>query len=65
LRLLEGLAQPRDSDEFRLSYYNSMTTWVDVDRLLAMFGLSREQLAGPGELIAERVRPPPADCPRT
>ncbi len=43
VRLLEGLAQPRESDEFRLSLYNSMTTWVDIDRLLTLFGLSRSE----------------------
>ena len=25
---------PREEDEFELSYYNSMTTWIDLDRLL-------------------------------
>ncbi len=44
LRLLEGLAMPREEDEFALSYYNSMTTWIDIDQLLALFGLSRKQL---------------------
>jgi len=56
LRLLEGLAQPREEDEFRLSYYNSMTTWVDIDQLLSLFQLTREDLSGPEEKIAERVR---------
>ncbi len=63
LRLLEGLAQPRESDEFRLSYYNSMTTWVDIDRLLGVFGLTRDQLAGPEEPIAERIRAVAARLP--
>lgn len=56
LRLLEGLAQPRDSDELRLRYYNSATTWVDIDRLLGIFGLSREQLGGPEAMLVERIR---------
>jgi len=56
VRLLEGLAQPRESDEFRLSYYNSMTTWVDIDRLLGVFGLTRESLAGPESALVERIR---------
>ncbi len=43
-RLLEGLAMPREEDEFKLSYYNSMTTWIDVDRLLSIFGLERSDL---------------------
>lgn len=43
-RLVEGLAMPREDDEFLLSYYNSMTTWIDIDRLLAVFGLGRADL---------------------
>ena len=45
LRLVEGLAMPREESEFALSYYNSLTTWVTVDALLAAFGLSRADLA--------------------
>jgi hypothetical protein len=29
VRLVEGLAMPREEDEFALSYYNSMTTWIE------------------------------------
>lgn len=43
--LVEGLAMPREEDEFALSYYNTLTTWVDIDRLLAVFGLSRGDLS--------------------
>ena len=35
---------PREEDEFKLTYYNSMTTWIDIDRLLAVFGLARARL---------------------
>jgi len=45
MRLLEGLAMPRVEDEFKLSYYNSMTTWIDLERLLTVFGLARGDLA--------------------
>lgn len=45
VRLVEGLAMPREEDEFRLTYYNSMTTWVTLDRLLEVFGLTRDELA--------------------
>ena len=45
VRLLEGLAMPREEDEFLLSFYNSMTTWIDVDQLLTVFGLNRSALA--------------------
>jgi hypothetical protein len=44
VRLVEGLALPREEDEFQLSFYNSMTTWIDLDGLLAAFGLTRDQL---------------------
>ena len=44
VRLVEGLAMPREEDEFRLSYYNSMTTWIHLDKLLAAFGLTREDI---------------------
>jgi UDP-N-acetylglucosamine pyrophosphorylase len=33
-RLVEGLAMPREADEFKLSCYNSLTTWITIDRLL-------------------------------
>ena len=45
VRLVEGLAMPREEDEFRLSYYNSQTTWISIERLLDVFGLSRSDLA--------------------
>ncbi|MGE0761188.1 MAG: UTP--glucose-1-phosphate uridylyltransferase, partial [Pirellulaceae bacterium] len=45
VRLLEGLAMPREEDEFQLSFYNSMSTWIDIDRLLRVFELRREELA--------------------
>ncbi len=44
LRLVEGLAVPREEAEFGLTYYNSMTTWIDIDGLLAAFGLTRGEL---------------------
>jgi hypothetical protein len=43
-RLLEGLAMPHEEDEFALSYYNSMTTWIDLDQLLGLFGLDRDDI---------------------
>ncbi len=44
-RLVEGLAMPNEQAEFSLTYYNSMTTWIRIDGLLAAFGLSRGDLS--------------------
>ena len=44
-RMVEGLAMPREEAEFGLSYYNSMSTWVTIDRLLDAFGLTRNTLS--------------------
>lgn len=54
-RILEGLAMPREEDEFVLSYYNSMTTWIHVDKLLAAFHLTRSDLADQ-EKVATAIR---------
>ncbi len=56
LRLLEGLAQPREDTEFKLRYYNTLTTWVRIDGLLAAFGLSRGDLRNDHEKVAAAVR---------
>jgi hypothetical protein len=50
VRVLEGLAMPREEDEFALSYYNSLSTWIDVRKLLAIFDLTTADLSN-----AERV----------
>lgn len=55
VRLVEGLAMPREEDEFRLTYYNSLTTWITIDRLLAIFGLQRDDLSQPA-IIEAAVR---------
>jgi hypothetical protein len=44
LRLVEGLALPNEEIESRLSFYNTATYWIDIDQLLGVFGLSREDL---------------------
>jgi UDP-N-acetylglucosamine pyrophosphorylase/galactokinase/mevalonate kinase-like predicted kinase len=56
VRLLEGLAQPREETEFRLRYYNTLTSWVDIDGLLRTFGLSRVDLASDSAKVAASVR---------
>lgn len=55
LRLVEGLALPSEKVEATLSYYNSNTFWIDIDKLLAVFGLTREELHN-AEKTAEAVR---------
>src|SRR6185369_14842335 len=44
-RLVEGLAMPREEAEFALTYYNTLTTWIDLDRLLEAFALTRADFA--------------------
>lgn len=51
-RLVEGLAMPREEDEFRLSYYNTLTTWISIDRLLDTFGLSKDDLSNSSKINA-------------
>jgi hypothetical protein len=52
VRLIESLAMPREEDEFKLSYYNSMTTWIAVDKLLEAFALGRRDLADQDRVTA-------------
>ena len=47
VRLVEGLALPDERIEFQLSYYNSATYWIDLDRLLPAFSLTRADLVNP------------------
>ncbi len=54
VRLVEGLAMPHEEDEFALTYYNSLTTWLDIDKLLTIFGLKRSEL-GNADKVAEAV----------
>jgi hypothetical protein len=55
VRLVEGLAMPHEEDEFGLSYYNSMTTWVEIDHLLTLFGLTRDDLTN-ADRVLEAIR---------
>ena len=45
MRLVEGLALPREEIEFGLTFYNSNTFWIHIDRLLAVLGLDRAALS--------------------
>jgi galactokinase/mevalonate kinase-like predicted kinase len=55
LRLVEGLAMPREEEEFNLRFYNSNTCWINLDRLLDIFGLCRADL-NDAERVAAAVR---------
>ena len=52
VRLVEGLAMPREQVEFELAYYNSNTCWIDLDKLLRTFELSRADLADSSKVLA-------------
>lgn len=63
-RLIEGLAMPREELEFNLSYYNTMTTWIDVDGFLRALGLTRDEvLANDDARINSAIRKLAAKVP--
>jgi hypothetical protein len=62
LRLVEGLALPSEEAEWSLSYYNSNTFWIDIDRLLKIFSLDREAL-GDAERVSRAIREVAARMP--
>jgi hypothetical protein len=62
VRLVEGLAFPNDEVESEISYYNSATSWIDIDKLLAAFGLVRADLTNQAK-VTEAVRAVAARMP--
>ncbi|MBC8412457.1 UTP--glucose-1-phosphate uridylyltransferase [bacterium] len=44
LRLVEGVALPREEDEYALSYYNTLSNWITIDDLLKYLGLNRNTI---------------------
>ena len=62
VRLVEGLAMPREEEEFQLRYYNSNTCWINIAKLLEVFGLTRADLAD-AEKVAAAVRAVAARMP--
>jgi hypothetical protein len=52
LRLVEGLAMPREEAEFGLTYYNSNSCWIDLEALLPLFGLTRTELSDEAKVTA-------------
>jgi len=55
VRLVEGMALPREEIEFDLSYYNTNTYWLSIDPLLDVFGLTRADLEDES-LVSKAVR---------
>ena len=55
LRMLEGLAMPSEADEFKLTFYSTNTSWIDIDKLLDIFGLTRSDL-GNLDVVNEAIR---------
>ncbi len=55
LRLVEGMALAREEDEFKLTFYNTLTCWIAIDPMLALFGLDRAALAD-ADRVAAAVR---------
>jgi hypothetical protein len=55
VRLIEGLALPSEEIESALSFYNTATFWIDLEKLLAVFGLRRDDLFD-SEKVAQAVR---------
>jgi hypothetical protein len=43
-QLVEGMALPNEEIESRLTCYNSATCWIDIERMLGVFGLQRSDL---------------------
>jgi hypothetical protein len=62
VRLVEGMAFPDEKLEFDLSFYNSGTMWMDIDKLLAVFGLTRTDLDDAVK-VADAVRAVAAHVP--
>jgi hypothetical protein len=62
LRLIEGMALPREEDEFKLSYYNSNSMWITIDDLLKVFGLERSDLED-DQKVVQAVRTVAARMP--
>ena len=56
VRLVEGLAMPRIDAEFQLRYYNTLTNWIDIDQLLNLFELTREDIMTRPDRVQMAVR---------
>lgn len=55
---------PNERDEFSLSYYNTLSCWIDIDQLLERIGLTREDILAEDELkITAAIRKLAAQLP--
>lgn len=55
VQLVEGLALPREELDVEMRYYNSNTTWIDLDALLRIFELEKSQLRD-AKKVGEAIR---------
>jgi hypothetical protein len=62
VRLIEGLALSAEELEAELSYYNSSTTWIDIDQLLTTFSLQRSDLTDAAK-VSKAIRSVAARMP--
>lgn len=63
VRIVEGLAMPRVDAEFALRYYNTLTNWIDIDRMLQLFGLTRTDVCEHPDRVQQAVRAVAARMP--
>jgi hypothetical protein len=45
VRLVEGLAMPRITDEFGLRFYNTLTNWIDIDGMLTLLWVNAAMIS--------------------
>jgi hypothetical protein len=55
-RIVEAPALPREEDEFKLTYYNTLTSWISIDGFLSLLGLGRKDVLAALEKPAARAR---------
>jgi len=56
VQLVEGLALPREEDEFKLCFYNTLTNWINIDVFLATLGLKRADVLAAEQDGAARAK---------
>ncbi len=55
IQLIEGSALPSEEDEYKLSYYNTLTNWITIDAVLKFFRIDRELLISAEERLKYRT----------